>query len=261
MGQEQSEGVIGDHGSRFAQRHLEAEGFGTGAQHGDGLGVRIGIDHEAIAAITVHAMEECHRLGGRRRFVEHRGVGDVHAGEVAHHRLEREQHLESPLRDLRLIRRVRRVPGRILEHVASQYRRCHRSVPSGADERMTHDVPLGEITQGAQDRGLIAGGGQVEHRVPDRRGHDGFEQGVERVDTEVIEHGTNLGVVRPDVATHETISGGQLVEGSRRHGVVPLVMARAKGMEPRSVAGPESFHPNRTASGEALTYRTDLPRR
>ena len=45
-------------------------------------------------------------FGGAGRAVVHRGVGDVHAGELADHRLKLEDGLQCSLRDLRLIGRV-----------------------------------------------------------------------------------------------------------------------------------------------------------
>src|SRR5690606_41717883 len=47
-------------------------------------------------------------------------------GEVADHGLEVEQGFEPALADLRLIRRVRRVPGRVLQDVALDHRRQDR---------------------------------------------------------------------------------------------------------------------------------------
>ena len=64
----------------------------------------------------LHAVQQRHRFGGGRGLVEQRRVGDLHPGQVADHRLEVEQRLEPALRDLRLIRRVGRVPARVLHH-------------------------------------------------------------------------------------------------------------------------------------------------
>ena len=81
-----------------------------------------------------------HRLGRRGRLVEQRRVGDLHAGEVADHRLEVEERLEPALGDLGLVRRVRRVPGRVLEHVAQDHGRRDRAGVAHADERGEHLV-------------------------------------------------------------------------------------------------------------------------
>ncbi len=76
-----------------------------------------------------------HRLGRGGGFVEQRRVGDLHPGQIAHHRLEIEERFEPALRDLGLIRRVRRVPARILEHVAQDHARRDAVVVAEADER------------------------------------------------------------------------------------------------------------------------------
>ena len=47
---------------------------------------------------------------------------DVEAGQLGDQRLEVEQRLEATLADLGLVRRVRGVPGRVLEHVAGDHR-------------------------------------------------------------------------------------------------------------------------------------------
>jgi len=60
---------------------------------------------------------QVHRFGGGGGFIEERGVGDRQGGEVGDHRLEIEQRLEPALRDLRLVRRVGRVPARVLDDV------------------------------------------------------------------------------------------------------------------------------------------------
>ena len=73
-----------------------------------------------------------HRLGRGGAFVEQRRVGDLQPGEVDDHRLEVQQRLEPSLRDLRLVRRVRRVPARILEDVALDHRRREAVVSSPA---------------------------------------------------------------------------------------------------------------------------------
>ena len=77
-----------------------------------------------------------HRLGRGGGLVEHRRVGDGHAGEVGDHRLEVEQRLEAALRDLRLVGRVGRVPGGVLEHVAQDHAGRVGAVVALADVRL-----------------------------------------------------------------------------------------------------------------------------
>ena len=95
----------------------------------------------------VEAVQHRHRLGRGRALVEQRRVGEIHTGEVADHRLEVEQRLEPALADLGLVRRVRGVPRRVLEHVAQDHRRRDRVVVAEPDQRREHLVAAGELAQ------------------------------------------------------------------------------------------------------------------
>ena len=107
-----------------------------------------------VARVRVQPVAHRHRLAGRGRLVEQGRVGDVHAGEVAHHRLEVEQRLEPSLRDLGLVRRVRGVPGRVLQHVAQDDGRRDRVRVAHADERGEDVVALGELAERVERLGL-----------------------------------------------------------------------------------------------------------
>ena len=111
-------------GVDVADDELDADRLGPGAQHGDRLRVGVVVDDEAVRRRLRQTPGHRHRLGGGGRLVEQRGVGDVEPGELGDHRLEVEQRLEAALADLGLVRRVRRVPGRVLEHVALDHRRA-----------------------------------------------------------------------------------------------------------------------------------------
>src|SRR3546814_10104508 len=75
-------------------------------------------DEEGLRLGFGNPLRHGHGLGRGRRLVEQRGVGDLEAGEVDHHLLEVQQHLEAALADLRLIGRVGGVPAGILQHAA-----------------------------------------------------------------------------------------------------------------------------------------------
>ena len=62
-------------------------------------------------------------LGGGGRFVEHRRVGDFHPGQVRGECLEVQQGFHPPLRNLRLVGRVLRVPTGTFQDVALNHRR------------------------------------------------------------------------------------------------------------------------------------------
>ena len=82
-----------------------------------------------------------HRFGGRRCLIQQRGVGQLHARQIHDHLLEIEQTFQPALGDFRLIGRVRRVPGRILEDIALHHRGHHCVVVALADQR-TLDLVL-----------------------------------------------------------------------------------------------------------------------
>ena len=84
--------------------------------------------------LALHAMQQRHRLAGRGAFVQQRRVGHRHPRQVRDHRLEVEERLEAALRDLGLIRRVGRIPARILEHAAPDHARRQRVGVAEADE-------------------------------------------------------------------------------------------------------------------------------
>ena len=99
-----------------ADHELDAERFGARAQHLDGLR-KAGVGNEELrrAHRAVRpfrdAVQHRHRLAGGGRFVEQRGVGDLHPGQIADHRLEIEQRFEPALGDLGLVGRTAYHPG------------------------------------------------------------------------------------------------------------------------------------------------------
>ena len=74
-----------------------------------------------------------HGLGGGGRAVIHRGVGDLHAGQVRDLGLELEQHLQRALRHFRLVGRVGGQPFGALDQVIDG-RRDVVAIGAGADE-------------------------------------------------------------------------------------------------------------------------------
>ena len=115
-----------------------------------------------------------HRLGGRGALVEQRGVGHVERRQVAHHRLEVQERLETTLGDLRLVRRVRGVPGRVLEDVPADHRRGDRVVVAESDHRRHDAVPPGQRAQRVERLGFGSArrqrqGSGVADRGPARR--------------------------------------------------------------------------------------------
>ena len=60
------------------------------------------------------------------------------AGQIGYHRLKIQQRFEPPLRDLRLVRRVGRVPARVFQDIPLDYRRGDAIRIARADKGMRH---------------------------------------------------------------------------------------------------------------------------
>ncbi len=126
----------------------DAERLGAGLQHGEGLRQGVGVDDEdGLRLGAPGAAHQRHRLGGGGRLVEHRGAGDVEAGQVGDHRLEVDQRLEPALADLGLVRRVGGVPGRVLQHGALDDGRGDGAVVPQPDHRGVDVVGRGAFAQ------------------------------------------------------------------------------------------------------------------
>ncbi len=87
----------------------------------------VGNEEGLLARLAAAGVRHRHRFGGGRALVEQRRVRDLEPGEILHHRLKRQQRFQPSLRNLGLIRRVRRVPAGILENIALDHRRRERS--------------------------------------------------------------------------------------------------------------------------------------
>ena len=156
-------------------------------------------DENSITALDV--VTKRHGLGCGCGFVEKRRIRDLHSGEIADHCLKIQQRLEASLRDFGLIRRVGRIPTRILQNVAADNRRGVRAVNSHPEMRSSHFV-LGhdraEFLQGGFFRARFW---QIEIAGQADRGGNGFlEERVERAGANGLAHGLDFFGVRADVA-------------------------------------------------------------
>ena len=201
--------VVEVHGGRICLAHDQPQRLGTRSQHRSGLrpGAR---RHQERAPgrrpLRLHAVQQRHRLGGRRGLVEQRRVGDVHARQVADHGLEIEQRLQSPLGDLCLIRGVGGVPPGVLEDVPEDDWRRDRVGVAQPDERAAHAVARGRDTQLPQVVVLGAGRRQRQRAVePDGRRHDLVDQRVKRRRLDHTQHVSDLGRTWAEMAVLETI--------------------------------------------------------
>jgi hypothetical protein len=91
---------------------LEAETFGAGLHHGNGLRMTVFVDEEQIALRLRHALGQGHGFRRSGGFVEQRGVGQFQAGEVDGQLLEIQQRFETALGNLRLIQACTRCTNR-----------------------------------------------------------------------------------------------------------------------------------------------------
>ena len=116
--------------------NVDAERPGAGLDDFNVLRMTVLRDEENVAAFLVfEAVAHHHRFRRGGGFVEQRGVGDFEAGEVADHRLKIQQHFQSALGNLGLIRRVLSVPAGILQNVALNHRRRDAIVIALSDKR------------------------------------------------------------------------------------------------------------------------------
>src|SRR6185295_509534 len=94
---------------------------------------------ELIAASD--SMRHKHSFGGSGRAVVHRGIRDIHAGELADHRLKLEVVLKRAMAEFRLIRRVCRKELRARDQRIDDDRNEMR-VSAGAEETLVIDSVL-----------------------------------------------------------------------------------------------------------------------
>ena len=182
---------------------LDAQRLGPSREHRERLRQAVGISQEH-AALAGRAARQRHPLGRRAGLVQHRGAGDRQRGQVLDHGLEIEQRLEPALRDLRLVGRVRGVPGRVLEQVAPDDRGRDRPVVAEADHRGGDRVLAGQSAQLGQD--LVLGERLREAQRPvggQALGQCGAGQLVQGRVADGFEHAGLVGVIRTDVTLSE----------------------------------------------------------
>ncbi len=129
---------------RHADTHVDAQRCRACVDHLDRLRMAVASHDEHLALVLDAAPRQCHRLGCGSGFIEHRGVGNRHAGEVADHGLEVDQRFQPPLRNFRLVGCVGGIPGRVFQHVAQDHAGCMGAVIPLADEIAEQQIPLGD---------------------------------------------------------------------------------------------------------------------
>jgi hypothetical protein len=144
----------------ISNEHFNFERVRTVLDDFDGLRMA-GFGDEENVAILFEPVRHRHRFGGGGGFVEHRGIGEVEAGEFTGHCLEIQKRFEAALGNLGLIRRVLRIPAGIFEHAALDDRRCDGVVIAHADKRAENLVLAGDAADFGKRVKFAAGGGQV----------------------------------------------------------------------------------------------------
>ena len=157
-----------------------------------------------LGLLEALAQDHGFRRGGG--FVQEGGVGDLHPGKVAHHRLESEHRFESALGDLGLVRRVLGVPARVFENVALDNRRRDAIVVAHPEIGTADLVPDRHPTQALEGFRFAGGVRQVERSgEPNPGGDSRIDQRGQRGEAEGLQHLALPFRVRPDVAVNKMV--------------------------------------------------------
>ena len=164
------------------------------------------VDEEAVVVDLAQPPRHRHRLGGGGGLVEQRGVGDVEPGQAGDHRLEVEQRLQPSLADLRLVRRVGGVPGRVLEHVATDHGRRVGAVVAHPDQARHRRDPGGVGAQRLERLWLAQCSRQRQRLAQADRIRDGLvDQRRQARHAELVEHAIDVVGSRADVPGFEAV--------------------------------------------------------
>ena len=138
---------------------------------------------------TARTVKHRSGLSSCRRLVQQRAVGQRQSRQLADHGLEIQQSLQTTLRDLGLIRRVRSVPCGILEHVALDRCRAHGVIPSHTDVGGEYPVLARQFGDMLRKLALGHRGGQIQRFLQaDVRGDRLFDQLIQRVYPDSFQH-------------------------------------------------------------------------
>ncbi len=194
------------HAPKVEHGEVYAHGIRPVLQQREGLRERVGVDDETLRRGLGCAAGEQHPLDYGGALVEHGRVRGVEPGQVGDHRLEVDEGLEATLRDLRLIRGVRRIPTRVLEHVPLDDRRGDRAVVAEPDQGPVHGIAVRDGAEFTERRTFACG--RREDRRPglvqlDRCRHGSLHELLDIVVAEEVEHGGLRVIIRADVTRGE----------------------------------------------------------
>ncbi|MNO93648.1 hypothetical protein D3C76_852510 [compost metagenome] len=208
--------------------HVDTQWLGTGTQDVEGLRVAMLGGEERRGLVLRQPLAEGHGLGGGGGFIEQRRVGDLHAGQVADQGLEVQQRFQPALGDLRLVRGVRGVPGRILQQIAQDRRGGVARVVTLADMVAKQLVLAGDGLERGQRLRFALPFAQLKYTgALDAVGDHVVDQRFEGVVAGERQHGIDVAFARADVA------GDEFVGGAQRDGCVGHVDPPAQALSAR----------------------------
>ena len=208
--------------------------------------------HDAAAFFAVVPPGDAHRFGYRGSLVEQRRRRHRQAGEFGDQRLEMEQEFEPSLADLRLVRRVGCVPGRVLEQIALDHRRHDASMKAGADKTLHHLIGAHLGRELGECCGFAGRFRQVERPAePDRLGHRLRDQRLHRRNAEGGEHRALVCKIGADMTV------GECGDGVRHDLFLESFSRSAPCSRPRRAARPAGFRPQ--ASSSTASHRRLRP--
>src|SRR5471030_1224271 len=230
---------------RVEGAYFDAERLGARFDHFARLRQHVVGHVEHLRLRFTDALDQRHRFGGGGAFVEHRRVGDAHAGQVGDGLLEVQDRFEAALRNLRLVGRVGGIPGRVFEDVTQHHARRVRVVVALADHRLEHLVFRGDLFQLGQRflfrHGLRVLAQRQRALVADVGGNEGVDQRGARGVAEDGQHRLLFGGVWADVTGDEGIAGFELGQAGAGHdlsGPKRGAGARARGLGAQKRKGP-----------------------
>ena len=167
-----------------ADNQFDADRGGPRFQQIDGLRKDGLIDKKPAGLffrIFARCEQQVHGLGGGSSFIQKGGIGNLHARQVHHHRLEIDERLKPSLRNFSLVRCIGCVPARILENVAKNYTRRVGVIVTCADVGFENLVLGYSLFEMFEKGGLRQGIGEVEALFQtDRRRNSFFNELVDR---------------------------------------------------------------------------------
>ena len=177
----------------------------------------VATDEEAVRARLRHPPRHGHGLGGSSRFVEQRSVGDLEPRQIDDHGLKIQERFKPTLADLRLIRRIGCVPGRVFQHVALDDGGQMRAVIALADQRGHRAVAGRYVAQLRQQFRLRKRRTEIERlRLADIAGDGLVDQGVERRRPDHPQHALDVVRRRAEMPVPELPRIERRFDGRRR---------------------------------------------